>query len=175
LTPTLPRSAPIDSPTRGRLQIITGASAGLTALRLVLEKARAAQEDGVDVIVGRVNFKSELVIINLLKDMECLPEIPSPLGPAYGSSVDVRSVQRRAPSVVVIDTSVPHEGGPGSASPNSDVYAPWKDIEMIVSSGIDVWASLDTSRLGHWVAAVSGQLRGDSELSQKIKLVQLGR
>jgi two-component system, OmpR family, sensor histidine kinase KdpD len=161
-------------PKRGRLQIITGGSKGFSAVRLMLEKARAAKDSGIDVIVGRVNFRDALVIRHLLRDLECLPELDS-TAPMSGSSLDVQSVRRRAPAVVVVDTSVAQQLDHRSGPRPLDVYAPWKDIEMIVASGIEVWASLDTSRLSSWVSAVTGKLRSDGEFPQRVKGLDLGR
>jgi two-component system, OmpR family, sensor histidine kinase KdpD len=41
---------------RGKLRLFFGGSAGLTAVRTMLETAKAVQQTGVDVVVGRVNF-----------------------------------------------------------------------------------------------------------------------
>ncbi len=86
---------------------------------------RAGRRIGADVVVGSVISGGCRIIDQLLRGFECLP------GTRGAARIDLDSVRRRAPSILLIDTCI-------------------CDIEPIVALGVSVWAAVDATGLCSW-------------------------
>jgi len=139
--------APYSCAKRGNLRIFCGGSAGFTAVRTMLEAAAATQQTGVDVVVGLVNSCGSCVIDRLLCGFECLPALHRPLGAKYSARIDVDAVKKRGPAILLVDTRVLPSSETGRRAHSTHNDDSWADIEGVLASGINVWATLDATGL----------------------------
>jgi two-component system sensor histidine kinase KdpD len=141
---------------RGNLRLFFGGSAGLTSVRRMLDKAKAAQQTGVDVVVGLVNSGGCNAIDSLLCDFECLPALHGSIGAKRPVRIDVGAVRKRKPAILLVDTrALPTpETDRGARSIHNGES--WTDIEDVIASGIDVWAALDATGFSSWATIAPG-------------------
>jgi two-component system sensor histidine kinase KdpD len=132
------------------LRLFFGGSAGLTAVRTMLETAAAAQQRGADLVVCAPNAYGSGAIDGLLRGFECLPALQGSLGAKYPPRIDVDAVRKREPAILLVDTRVPSSSENGRRRGFVHSYHPWADIESVLVSGITVWAALDATGFSSW-------------------------
>lgn len=148
--------APHSSAKRGNLRMFFGGSAGFTAVRTMLETAAAAQRTGVDVVVGLVNSLGSCVIDHLLCGFECLPTLHGSRGAEYPARIDIEAVNRRRPTILLVDTRVLPSFETGRRAHSTHTDDSWADIEGVLTSGINVWAALDATGFSSWTTVAVG-------------------
>jgi two-component system sensor histidine kinase KdpD len=130
---------------RGRLRIFFGASAGVGKTYAMLEAARGASSNGIDVVVGYVEPHGRVETERLLEGLDRLPT----------QSVDYRGIQRqefdldaalkRRPGILLVD-ELAHSNLVGGVPPPRHPKR-WQDIEELLEAGITVWTTVNVQHL----------------------------
>jgi two-component system, OmpR family, sensor histidine kinase KdpD len=136
-----------------------GGSGGMTAVRAMLETAKAAQRTGVDIIIGLVNPCGHSAIDRLLSGFECLLPLQSAIGVNHPIRINIGAVRRRAPAILLVDTRVPLSSETDQTRRAVCNYESWADIEDIVASGVNVWAAADATGFSGWTSVGIGAPR----------------
>ena len=135
-----------------------GGSGGMTAVRTMLETAKAAQRTGVDIVIGLVNACGHSAIDRLLSGFECLPPLQSSITVNQPIRINIDAVRQRAPAILLVDTRVP----PSETDRSTRIicnYDSWADIEDVVASGVNVWAAADATGFSSWTSVGIGAPR----------------
>ena len=94
----------------------------------MLETAKAAQQTGVDVVVGLVNSCGRKAIDRLLCGFECLPALQSSIGPKRPARIDVDAVRKRKPAILLVDTRTLPTLEIDRAARSTNNYESWAEI-----------------------------------------------
>ena len=123
----------------------------------MLETAAAAQQTGVDIVIGLLNSDGRHgAIEGLLSRFEQLPASNGLVGEGRIKRIDLDAIRERLPGIVLVDTRPPVSFAPACGSSSLHESDTWTDIESVVDSGIDVWASLDATGFSSWVSVGVG-------------------
>jgi two-component system sensor histidine kinase KdpD len=136
-----------------------GGSGGITAVRAMLETAKAAQRTGVDIVVGLVNACGHSAIDQLLSGFERLPALQGTIGVNHPTRINIDAVRRRAPAILLVDTRVPLSSETDRSTRIVCNYESWADIEDVLASGINVWAAADATGFSGWTSVGIGAPR----------------
>ncbi|HEY9067208.1 MAG TPA: two-component system sensor histidine kinase KdpD [Burkholderiaceae bacterium] len=135
---------------RGKLKIFFGASAGVGKTYAMLAGARAARQQGVDVLVGVVETHGRSETEALL---DGLPRLPPKAIEYRGHALrefDLDAALERRPGLVLVD-ELAHSNAAGSRHPKR-----WQDVEELLNTGIDVWTTMNVQHLDSLNDVVSG-------------------
>ena len=126
---------------RGRLRIYFGASPGVGKTYAMLAAARALRDEGRDVVVGVVETHGRKETEALLQNLEVLPLADVSFHGRALREFDLDAAQRRHPALILVD-ELAHTNAPGSRHAKR-----WQDVDELLSSGIDVFTSLNVQHL----------------------------
>lgn len=126
---------------RGRLKIFFGYAAGVGKTYAMLEAALQRRSDGVDVVAVLVDPHGRLEIKRLLEQVDGLPAYPNSEASMQLSQVDLDSVLKRRPSLVLVD-DLARTNPPGSRHARR-----YQDVLELLDSGIDVYTTLNVQHL----------------------------
>ena len=138
---------------RGRLKIFFGYAAGVGKTFAMLEAARRAKAEGVDVVVGYVEPHGRKDTEALLEVLEILPTRAVPYRGVTLREFDLDAALARKPKLILVD-ELAHTNAEGSRHAKR-----WQDVEELLDAGIDVWTTLNVQHvesLNDVVAQVSG-------------------
>ena len=127
--------------TRGRLKVFFGMAPGVGKTYAMLQAARKAHAEGMDVVVALVETHGREETQLLL---EGLPVVPRKLIAYHGTQLgelDLEAVLARRPRLAVVD-ELAHTNAPGSRH-----LKRWQDVEELLSAGIDVFTTLNVQHL----------------------------
>lgn len=126
---------------RGRLRVFLGAAPGVGKTFAMLQAAKTARHDGIDVVVGLVETHGRADTQAMVAG---LPDIARTSMPHRGRMVaefDLDAALRRHPKLLLLDEYA-HSNAPGSRHPKR-----WQDVEELLDAGIDVWTTLNVQHL----------------------------
>lgn len=126
---------------RGRLKVFLGASPGVGKTYAMLETARGARKQGLDVVVGVVETHGREETARLLEGLEVLPRREVEYRGTVLSEFDVDSALARHPALLVVD-ELAHTNAPGCRHAKR-----WQDVEELLAAGIDVLSTLNVQHL----------------------------
>ncbi|WP_145227881.1 ATP-binding protein [Rudaeicoccus suwonensis] len=126
---------------RGRLRIYLGAAPGVGKTVKMLQEGRRRQERGTDVVVGLVETHGREYTVEQLDGLEVLPRREVVQSGAHLFELDVESVLRRRPDVVLVD-ELAHRNAAGSEHERR-----WEDIDQLLAAGIDVVSTVNVQHL----------------------------
>lgn len=135
---------------RGKLKLFFGASAGVGKTCAMLSAARAAREQGVDVVVGVAETHGRGETQALL---EGLPRLPLKNVAYRGKSLpefDLDAALQRKPALILVD-ELAHSNVPGCRHPKR-----WHDVDELLAAGIDVWTTMNVQHLDSLSDVVGG-------------------
>ena len=135
---------------RGRLKIFLGASPGVGKTYNMLEAARAARAEGLDVAVGVVETHGRQETARLLDGLEILPRRPVEYRGTTLLEFDLDAALARHPAFLVVD-ELAHSNAPGSRHDKR-----WQDVEELLAAGINVWSTLNVQHLESLNDVVAG-------------------
>jgi two-component system sensor histidine kinase KdpD len=142
---------------RARLKIFFGAAPGVGKTYAMLEAARRAREDSVDVVVGAVETHGRVETAALLAGLEVLPRRAVDCrGMALEEldlELDLEAALARKPDVVLVD-ELAHTNARGSRHAKR-----WQDALELLDAGIAVWTTLNVwhvDSLGDVVQQITG-------------------
>jgi two-component system, OmpR family, sensor histidine kinase KdpD len=122
---------------RGVLKIFFGAVAGVGKTYTMLEAARSAKKEGIDVVVGYAETHKRLETEALLEGLEILPYKAVAYKNVSLREFDIDAAIKRNPKLILVD-ELAHTNAPGSRHPKR-----WQDIEELLAQGIDVYTTLN--------------------------------
>src|SRR5262252_633971 len=122
---------------RGRLKIFLGAAPGVGKTYEMLLSAQARRRDGADVIVGVVEAHGRRETEALLEGLEVIPRQQVEYKGHLLAEMDIDAILKRRPQLVLVD-ELAHTNAPGSRHPKR-----YLDIEELITSGIDVYTTLN--------------------------------
>lgn len=127
---------------RGKLKIFFGASAGVGKTYAMLAAAHQQAQQGVDVVVGIVETHGRKETEILLTGLTRLPlkELPY-RGNMVLKEFDIDGALARKPALILID-ELAHSNVQGSRHPKR-----WQDVEELLSSGINVYSTVNVQHL----------------------------
>ncbi|MBP0628221.1 sensor histidine kinase KdpD [Cupriavidus sp. AcVe19-1a] len=135
---------------RGRLRVYFGASAGVGKTFAMLTAARAAVQQGTDVVIGIVETHGRAETEALITGTERLPMKDVPYRERVLKEFDLDAALARHPALILVD-ELAHSNAPGSRHPKR-----WQDIQELQAAGIDVWTTVNVQHLDSLNEAVGG-------------------
>ena len=140
---------------RGRLKIFLGYASGVGKSTKMLAEGLRRRERGEDVVIGAIQPQCSPEIERLISKHERIPTLP-----VDGRQVlDIESILRRRPQVVVID-GLAYTNPPGSRHAER-----WEEIEELLDAGISVITSINLHYirdLQDEVEAITGKRPSDT-------------
>jgi two-component system sensor histidine kinase KdpD len=134
----------------GRLKIFLGYASGVGKSEQMLDEGRRRRERGEDVVVGAVQRELPHAIERILSKLEVVP----PLKIHDQDVVDVRTLIRRRPRVVLID-GLAYDNPPGARNEKR-----CGDVEELLAAGISVVTSINLQYIEEFqdeVFAITGK------------------
>jgi two-component system sensor histidine kinase KdpD len=126
---------------RGRLLVFIGAAPGVGKTFAMLQRARAVQQEGVDVVVGLVETHGRAETEALTRNLEILPRRVVNSQGRQIEEFDLDAALRRRPKLIIVD-ELAHTNAPDSRHPKR-----WQDVQELLGAHIDVWTALNIQHL----------------------------
>ena len=130
-----------EEPSRGRLKVFLGASAGVGKTYAMLSEAHEERERGLDVLVGYVETHRRAETQALVEGLEVMPRARREYRGIEVEEFDLDGVLARRPSLVLVD-ELAHTNAPESRHPKR-----WQDVEELLDAGIDVYTAVNVQHL----------------------------
>jgi two-component system sensor histidine kinase KdpD len=124
-----------------RLKIFLGMCAGVGKTWAMLQEARSAIAEGVDLAVGLVETHGRPDTEALLEGLEILPRRTLSYRGIAFSELDIDAVIERKPAVAIVD-ELAHTNVPGSRHVKR-----WQDVLELLDRGIDVWTAVNVQHM----------------------------
>ena len=121
----------------GRLKIFLGYAPGVGKTYAMLQEAHVLKNRGEDIVAGIVETHKRAETEALLADLEIIPRRRVPYENIVLEEFDIDAVLTRRPSIVLVD-ELAHTNAPGSRHPKR-----YQDVEELLASGIDVYATVN--------------------------------
>ncbi len=125
----------------GKLKIFFGMCAGVGKTYTMLEAARKAKREGIDVAVGIVETHKRVETEALVEGLEVIPLKEINYRGSIFNEMDLDAILKRKPSLVLVD-ELAHTNIPGSRH-----IKRFQDVEELLSSGINVFTTLNVQHL----------------------------
>lgn len=138
---------------RGKLKIFFGACAGVGKTYAMLAAAQQLNKQGIDVLVGVIETHGRLDTEGQLQGLPMLPRKVIQYRGRTLSEFDLDSALTRKPALILMD-ELAHSNVEGSRHPKR-----WQDVEELLSSGVDVYSTLNVQHLES-LNDVVGQITG---------------
>ncbi|MDD5584181.1 MAG: sensor histidine kinase KdpD [Candidatus Omnitrophica bacterium] len=122
---------------KGKLKIFFGAAAGVGKTYSMLEAARIAKKEGIDVVVGWAETHKRAETEALLEGLEILPAKIIHYKNVELREFDIDAALQRKPALILVD-ELAHTNAQGSRHPKR-----WQDIEELLDKGINVYTTLN--------------------------------
>lgn len=126
---------------RGKHRIYVGAAPGVGKTFTMLSDAHAAQNEGIDVVVGCLDAHGRRETENAVGDLEILSLRSATYKGMEVGELDVDAILSREPDLVLID-ELAHTNA--DESQNAKRY---EDVEVILDAGINVWSTLNIQHI----------------------------
>lgn len=126
---------------RGRLKIFFGMAPGVGKTYAMLEAARKAAGEGVDLVVGYLEPHARPETYALLMGLDLVPRRMVEYRGKMIEEFNLEATLARKPEVVVVD-ELAHTNAPGSIHPKR-----WQDIEDLLAAGISVYTTINVQHL----------------------------
>jgi two-component system sensor histidine kinase KdpD len=138
---------------RTRLKIFFGAAPGVGKTHAMLEAARRAKADRVDVAVGAIETHGSAELAALMSGLPVIAPRAADHRAVKLDEFDVEATLARKPEVVLVD-ELAHTNVPGSRHAKR-----WQDVLELLDAGIEVWTTLSVHHvesLGDVVHQITG-------------------
>ena len=127
--------------TRGKLKIFFGASAGVGKTYAMLSAARQQLQLRPDTVIGVVETHGRKETEALVEGLERLPLKEVAYRDKVLKEFDIDGALARKPALILMD-ELAHSNVQGSRHPKR-----WQDVEELLSSGIDVYSTVNVQHL----------------------------
>ncbi|WP_013323313.1 universal stress protein [Gloeothece verrucosa] len=151
--PNLPLPYELPKKRRGKHKIYIGMSAGVGKTYRMLEEAHELKEQGIDVVIGLLETHGREETAEVAEGLQIVPRKNINYGGVILTEMDTEAILARQPQLVLID-ELAHTNVPGS--PTDKRY---KDVEIILEAGIDVFSTVNIQHfesLNDVVAKITG-------------------
>jgi two-component system sensor histidine kinase KdpD len=138
---------------RARLKIFFGASPGVGKTYAMLEAARRAKDDGIDLVIGVVETHGREETAALMAGLPVLPRRMIDYRGVQLGELDLEAALARKPELILVD-ELAHTNAPGSRHVKR-----WQDVLELLDAGIDVWSTLNVQHvesLGDVIQQITG-------------------
>ncbi len=122
---------------RGKLKVFLGMAPGVGKTYAMLAAARAAKDEGRDVVVGVVETHGRSETAALVDGLEVLPRRTVPYRDRVLMEFDIDAAITRRPNLLLVDEFA-HSNAPGLVHAKR-----YQDVEGVLQAGIDVWTTLN--------------------------------
>ena len=126
---------------RGKLKIFFGMAPGVGKTYAMLEAARKAYTEQVDVVVGYVEPHARPETHALVLGLDLMPRRLVSYRGKTTEEFDLEGALARKPQLILVD-ELAHSNAEGSTHPKR-----WQDIEDLLAAGIDVYTTLNVQHL----------------------------
>ncbi|WAS91889.1 sensor histidine kinase [Nannocystis punicea] len=126
---------------RGELKIFFGAAPGVGKTYAMLEAARRARAEGIDIVVGVVETHGRSETAALLEGLERLPLRTIEYRGKALQEFDLEAALARRPELLLVD-ELAHTNVPGAQHRKR-----WQDVDLLLASGVDVYTTLNVQHL----------------------------
>ena len=130
---------------RGRLRIFFGATAGVGKTYAMLEAARAARANGIEVAIGYVEPHGRVETERLMEGIEQVPTLPVRYRDIVRHEFNLDAGLARHPCILIVDELAHSNLAGGEPAPRHPKR--WQDIEELLEAGIDVWTTVNVQHL----------------------------
>ncbi len=164
---------------RGKLKIFFGAAPGVGKTYAMLEAARKAGKEGLDVVIGYVEPHARPDTQALVLGLDVLARRPVNYRGRELLEFDLQGALARQPQIIVVD-ELAHTN---AADEGQLVHAKrWQDIEALLAAGIDVYTTVNVQHLeslNDIVAKITGVIVRETvpdavfEQADEVELVDL--
>lgn len=122
---------------RGKLKIFFGMVAGVGKTYAMLDSARQARADGVDVVVGYVETHKRQETQALVEGLEVIPRRQVEYRGTVLEEMDIDAILERKPELALVD-ELAHTNAPGMRHPKR-----YQDVIELLDAGISVWTTVN--------------------------------
>ncbi len=126
---------------RGKLKIFFGAAPGVGKTYAMLEAARKAGKEGMDVVVGYIEPHCRPDTQALVLGLDVLPRHEIEYRGAKVHEFNLEAALALHPQIILVD-ELAHTNAPGVAHAKR-----WQDVMQLLDSGIDVYTTLNVQHL----------------------------
>ena len=126
---------------RGRLKVFFGACAGVGKTYAMLEAARRAASDGLDVVIGYIEPHARPETMALAEGLESLPVRRTEYRGTRLTEFNLDAGLARKPKLMLVD-ELAHTNAHGSRHPKR-----WQDVMEVLEAGIDVYTTLNVQHI----------------------------
>ena len=126
---------------RGRLKVFLGAAPGVGKTYAMLQAARVAKGEGLDVVAGVVETHGRKETMALLEGVEILPRKVIEHRGVKLPEFDLDAALARKPALLLVD-ELAHSNAPGRRHAKR-----WQDVLELLERGVDVWTTLNVQHL----------------------------
>ena len=150
--------APCFHPPRGNLRLFFGGAGGRSAIPAMLAAARAGRTPKTGVLLAQLhrNILDPLNDAGAPRPQVDMETIPGVGVSACGGRLDAELIVQRRPTLLLVDTRSGSERV-GEREMRRIIGQCWRDIDVVLSAGIDVWAPLDASGLSSWAHCLAAR------------------
>ncbi len=122
---------------RGKLKIFFGMAAGVGKTYAMLEAARRAKADGIDVVIGYVETHKRAETEALVAGLEIIPRQKVEYRGTLLEEMDTDAILQRQPHTVLVD-ELAHTNVPGVRHVKR-----YQDVEELLEAGINVYTTVN--------------------------------
>ena len=127
--------------TRGKLKIFFGAAPGVGKTYSMLEAARKAGKEGMDVVVGYIEPHCRPDTQALVLGLDVLPRIEIDYRGTKIHEFNLEAALELHPQILIVD-ELAHTNAAGVAHTKR-----WQDVMQLLEAGIDVYTTLNVQHL----------------------------
>jgi two-component system, OmpR family, sensor histidine kinase KdpD len=136
-----PDSPYIRSAQRGQHKIFIGMAPGVGKTYKMLEEAHLLKQEGLDVIVGLLETHGRRETADKAVGLEMIPRRAIAKDGLTLQEMDTEAILARSPQLVLVD-ELAHTNIPGSLREKR-----YQDVEILLTSGIDVYSTVNIQHL----------------------------
>lgn len=126
---------------RGRLEVLLGAAAGVGTTYAMLEEGRRHSAEGRDVVIGLVDPHSRVATAAMTAGFEIVRPMTVRDRGRVAAEVDVAAVLSRRPDLVLVD-ELAHTNAMGSVNDQR-----WQDVDDLLRAGINVISTVNIEHI----------------------------
>lgn len=126
---------------RGKLKIFFGMAPGVGKTYAMLQAARKAASEQIDVVVGYVEPHARPETMALVLGLDLIPRRTVRMGGKATEEFDLEGALARKPQLILVD-ELAHTNAEGSTHTKR-----WQDVEDLLAAGIDVFTTLNVQHL----------------------------
>ncbi|NCG67574.1 histidine kinase [Bacillus coagulans] len=126
---------------RGRFKVLIGAAPGVGKTYAMLREGNDLQKKGIDVVIGLLETHGRKETLAQVGSLQTIPRAKLEYRGANLEELDVQSIIRRNPEVVLVD-ELAHTNVPGSKNKKR-----FEDIVDILNAGISVISTMNVQHL----------------------------